>query len=331
VPPAFWRAIERHGFSPPAVLRQARLPATLHLSERGFVTTEQFFALWRAVEDLSPDPAIGLTLTEGTDTALTPPSLLSAFYARDYRDGLLRVARFKQLCTPEEMHVHEENGQATITVEWLYATEPQPRAAVDVAFALMLELGRRATGHHVAPACVELARPDPNEDRHRDYFDCPIRFNAARNALHLWSSDLDRPFPGHNPEMLAMMTPVLVAALEEISAHSSIAEQVKTVLKRRIASGRPDLADIAGELGMSERTLQRRITEHGTTFRQLLEEARRELGRQMLRNATSEINEIAYLLGYQDTSSFYRAFREWEGITPSEWRERHLRHEETLH
>ncbi len=321
VPAAFWRAIERHGLSPSAVLRQARLPATLHVSDQGLVTTEQFFALWRAVEELSGDTAIGLTLAEGTDTALNPPSLLTAFYARDYRDGLLRVARFKQLCTPEKLHLHEADGVGIIMTEWLYATGPEPDVSVDVALGALLELGRRATGHHIVPVHVDLTRPAPGNRRHRDYFGCELRFGAPRNAMHIRSSDLDRPFPGHNPELIEMLTPSLAAALQEITANSTTSEQVKVVLKRRMASGRPDLADIARELGTSERTLQRRITDDGTTYRQLLEEARRELGRQMLGNPGSEIDEIAYLLGYQDTSSFYRAFREWEGVTPSQWRE----------
>lgn len=331
VPPAFWRAIERHGLSSSAVLRQARLPATLHVSEQGLVTTEQFFALWRAVEELSGDPAIGLTLAEGTDTSLNPPSMLTAFYARDYRDGLMRVARFKQLCTPEKLHLHEADGEGVIMTEWLYATEPEPAVSVDVAFAALLELGRRGTGHHIAPVLVELTRPDPKNRRYRDYFGCEIRFGAERDAMHVRSSDLDRPFPGHNPELIEMLTPSLAAALQEITANSTTSEQVKVVLKRRMASGRPDLADIARELGMGERTLQRRITEDGTTYRQLLEEARRELGRQMLGNSGSEIDEIAYLLGYQDTSSFYRAFREWEGVTPNQWRAREVHGPETMH
>jgi len=331
VPPAFWRAIERHGLSPSALLRQARLPATLHVSEPALVTTEQFFALYRAVEELSGDPAIGLTLAEGTDTSMNPPSLLTAFYARDYRDGLMRVARFKQLCTPEKLHLLEEHGRGTIMTEWLYATEPPPAVSVDVAFAALLELGRRASGHHIVPVLVELARPPMKDNRHSDYFGCKVRFGAKRDALHIRSSDLDRPFPGHNPELLAMLTPALGVALQEITANSGVSEQVKVILKRRMASGRPDLADIARELGASERTLQRRITEDGTTYRQLLEEARRELGRQMLGNSSSEIDEIAYLLGYQDTRSFYRAFREWEGVTPSQWREREALGRETLH
>ena len=72
---------------------------------------------------------------------------------------------------------------------------------------------------------------------------------------------------------------------------------------------------------MSERTLQRRITEEGRSFRELLVEARRELGLRLLGDAALELDEIAFLLGYQDATSFHRAFREWEGVTPGRWRE----------
>ena len=93
------------------------------------------------------------------------------------------------------------------------------------------------------------------------------------------------------------------------------------VLKRKLASGRPDLPEVAQELGMSERTLQRRVTDEGKNFRELLIEARQELGRRLLADPSAEINEVAYLLGFQDTSSFHRAFRDWEGVTPNRWRE----------
>ncbi len=73
----------------------------------------------------------------------------------------------------------------------------------------------------------------------------------------------------------------------------------------------------ARDLGMRERTLQRRVTDDGSTFRTLLAEARQELGRLLLADPAMEIDEIACLLGYQDTSSFYRGVREWEGVTPS--------------
>jgi AraC-like DNA-binding protein len=331
VPAAFWRAMERQGITPAALLRQAKLPATLHVPGQGLVTTDQFFALWRAIEQLSKDTEIGLTLAQSTDTSLNHPSLLTAFYAKDFRDGLKRVARFKQLCTPEKLHLEEEGGRVKITTEWPHATSPEPGVSVDVTMTIIVELGRRGTGQQLVPALVELTRADPKNGHHRKYFGCEIRFGADQDALYLWSTDLDRPFPGHNPEMLEMLTPALSAALQEIAANSSVSEQVKIVLKRRMASGRPDLADIARELGTSERTLQRRITDDGTSYRQLLEEARRELGRQMLGNSGSDVEEIAYLLGYQDTSSFYRAFREWEGVTPNQWREHQTTKPNKLH
>jgi AraC-like DNA-binding protein len=77
---------------------------------------------------------------------------------------------------------------------------------------------------------------------------------------------------------------------------------------------------VAKELGMSERTLQRRITEEGTTFRELLNQTRHELVREYLRDESVEITEAAFLVGYEDPNSFYRAFRAWEGKTPAEWR-----------
>lgn len=324
IPAAFWHAVERAGIPPAALLRQARLPATLHVADAAWVTTAQYFALWRALEELSDDPAIGLTMTIETDTSVHPPATMSAFFARDFRDGLARLARFKRLCTPEELHLEEQDGKATLFVDWLHAEGQEPDAAADVTFAAILELGRRGTGRHITPLQVEMTRSGPPSQRHRDYFGAPIVVAAPRNALILDCADLDHPFAGHNAELLAILTPALSAALEEIDAQSSLAEQVKIVLKRRLASGKPELSDVAEVLGMSERTLQRRIAETGTSFRLLLEGARQELGREMLARGGTAPDEIAYLLGYQDTSSFYRAFRDWEGVTPLQWRDRNL-------
>lgn len=321
VPRAFWHAAEQIGVPPAALLRQAKLPATLHLNSQGHVTTAQFFALWRALAELKPEPGLGIQLIERADTAVHPPSSLAAFYARDYRDGLLRIARFKRLCSPEQLDIKQGRTECAITIEWPYASEPEPPISTDATFATLVELGRRGTEQHLTPQRVELMRPRPKSDVYQKYFACPVHFGAPRDVLVLKSADLDRPFPGHNQDMLEILTPALASALGELQARSSIKEQVKVVLKRSLASGRPELSDVARDLGLSERTLQRRITEEGTSFRELLVEARQELGRQLLSDPSAEIDEVACLLGYQDASSFYRAFRYWEGVTPSRWRE----------
>ncbi|HRM74625.1 MAG TPA: helix-turn-helix domain-containing protein, partial [Paracoccus sp. (in: a-proteobacteria)] len=179
---------------------------------------------------------------------------------------------------------------------------------------------RRGTGRRIRPLRVEMTRTAPVSEAHRGYFDCPIRTGCAQNALVLRSGDLDLPFAGHNPDLLAILDPSLTASLGEIEAQSALPQQVKILIKRRIASGKPEIGDVARDLGMSERSLQRRIAEHGTSYRRLVDEARQELGRHLLADGGNSVDEIAFLLGFQDKGSFYRAFRGWEGVTPATWR-----------
>ena len=91
-------------------------------------------------------------------------------------------------------------------------------------------------------------------------------------------------------------------------------------MKQLLAGQRPGIQDLARELHLSTRTLQRRLTEQGITFQHLLDEARRELARHYLLHSSRELNETAYLLGYEDANSFFRAFHQWEGTSPGQWR-----------
>lgn len=317
---AFWIGLAKIGLTPAAVLSQARTPMTVYDGKKNLVTTAQFFALWRAVGELSPDPAAGLKIATQIEVGNRPPSTMAAYYARDYRDALSRLARFKQLCTPEDLQIKTSKDECRIEPVWLYAHEETPALLTDAAFASFVELGRRGTGHPVKPKRVELKRSKERTGFHEAYFQCPVKFGARRNRLILHAADLDRPFVTENAELLEMLDPQLVNALEAHRAQRSICEQVKWILKRLLAGSRPEMAAVARELGLSDRTLQRRIVEDGATFRQLLLEARQELAREYLTRPEIDVQEVAYLLGYEDSNSFYRAFRTWEGTTPAQLR-----------
>jgi AraC-like DNA-binding protein len=244
---------------------------------------------------------------------------MAAYYARDYRDALTRLARFKQLCSPEQLQIKVSKDECVIEPVWLHAQEETPPLLTDAAFASFVELGRRGTGHLVTPKRVELKRSEAT-GFHEAYFKCPITFGARRNALVLHATDLDRPFITYNAELLEMLNPQLERALEERRAQSSVSEQVKWILKRLLAGSRPEIAAVARELGLSDRTLQRRIIDDGASFRQLLLEVRQELAHEYLNRPEMDVTEVAFLLGYEDSNSFYRAFRTWEGTTPSQLR-----------
>lgn len=107
LPQAFWRAAEQMGLSAPALLRQARLPANLHVSPHTWLTIAQYFALWRADEALSGDPAIGLLMTIRTENAAPSAGDDVGLLRAGLPDGLHRMARFKRLCTPGELVIEE--------------------------------------------------------------------------------------------------------------------------------------------------------------------------------------------------------------------------------
>ena len=152
----------------------------------------------------------------------------------------------------------------------------------------------------------------------------PIRFRAARNVLVFNNADMDIPFVTYNADLLATVAPQLEAELKQQLAEKNLREQVKGTLKQLLAGQRPGIHDVARELRLSTRTLQRRLTKDGATFQQLMEEARRELARHYLLHSSLELNETAYLLGYEDANSFFRAFHDWEGTSPGHWRTQHV-------
>ena len=131
---------------------------------------------------------------------------------------------------------------------------------------------------------------------------------------------MELPFVTHNADLLSVMAPQLEAQLSEQMAQQDFGENAKGILKQLLAGRRPGIQDLARELHLSTRTLQRRLNEQSITFQHLLDEARHELARHYLLHSSRELNETAYLLGYADANSFFRAFHQWEGTTPGQWR-----------
>jgi AraC-like DNA-binding protein len=136
--------------------------------------------------------------------------------------------------------------------------------------------------------------------------------------LLLSSEDIAQPFLTHNPDLLELVAPQLEAELR--LEDKSLEEQVKATLKQFLAGQRPLLEDVARELRVSARTLQRRLLAERLKFQSLVEEARREMAQHYLLQPSLELNETAYLLGYEDPNSFIRAFHQWEGTSPNQWR-----------
>lgn len=318
------RRLEDRGISSQAVFRHAGLPTGILNQEKILLTTEEFFALYRGIAEVSKDPTIGLKL--GTEDRMEryDPIAIAAISTRSLRDAIGRIGRYKQLTCPEKIDLFEHGNEAAVHFTWLLADEEEPAMLVDVCFAWILSIARRGTGRPIHPKRVEFQRHEGHRAVYEKHFQCPIKFKATRNVLVFNKVDLDATFLTYNTELFAIVAPQLEAELKQQLAEKDFREQVKGTLKRLLAGERPAIEHVARELRLSKRTLQRRLTEDGISFQELLEEARRELARHYLLHSSLELNETAYLLGYEDANSFFRAFHEWEGTSPGHWRTLHL-------
>ena len=320
LPKIFWVRMNSFGLSPGMILQQCNLPLTVYSGEAR-LTTDQLFAIWGAVRKLTNDPTFGRKGMSLFPTDQYHPTLLAALHARTYRDCIEIFARYKKLCGSQELRLTSKADETSIEVSWPFAKSgPAPEIFLDAVFALIVELGRRGSKTKLNAKRLELKRTRNPKDGLGEYFGCPVIYRARRNVLVLRKVDLELQFATHNEELLQILTFQFEQALKKDGHEPGILDQAKWVLKRLLPGSRPDLVMVAKELGMGERTLQRRITEKGTTFRKLLNEIRHESARQYLSDPLIETTETAFLLGFEDANSFYRAFRSWEGKTPAEWR-----------
>lgn len=172
---------------------------------------------------------------------------------------------------------------------------------------------------------IEFAYPDPMlRDRYHEVFRCPARFDQARTLVRMRKEALETPLRHANPESSALCAEQCERMLQRMQKGSGVADSVRRQLLRR-PSRLADLRTTATALGLSERTLSRRLAAEGTTFLQVLDEVRMTLAVDYLSCTPLSVGDIAGLLGYGDDSAFGRAFKRRHGETPRAWRARESR------
>ena len=317
--------LREHSVSVAEVLRRAALPVAWFRQEKILATTEELFAFWRAVGEVSGDPSIGLRLGRDTPVDGGTPQTVASLHSESFLDAVQRMARYKKLTCPEEIRLARGKDECAVEFVFLLGGDAEPVVLVDLCLAWILGIGHRGTGVSFSPLRLELTRTAGHREILEDHFRCRVGFRAERNALVFRPSDLTRPFVTHNPDLLALIAPSLETELRARATRRNVGDEVKVVAKRLLAGRRPSLGDVARVLCLSTRTLQRQLAQQGMTFQQLLREARHELASYYLAQTSLELNETAYLLGFDDANSFFRAFQCWEGTSPRRWRCRNQR------
>lgn len=302
------------GVNPANVLRRAGLPADLLARGPVRLPPEDFFALWQAIEDEADDPNLPVRIAEVISVEMFEPALFAALVSPNLNVAASRVATYKKLIGPMTLEVDVEADATTLTYRWPAGVTPPP-ALVLTELLFWVALIRIGTRHRVEPLQVVAPDPPADQDAYRRYLGATVDQRPSQ-SITFSAGDAARPFLMANDAMWDTFEPSLRKRLSEIEDHDSHADRVRAALLELLPAGETTMDAVARELAVSARTLHRRLQAEGTSFQAVLNTTRESLARHYLTNATLSAGEIAFLLGYEEPSSFYRAFHHWTGQTP---------------
>lgn len=196
------------------------------------------------------------------------------------------------------------------------------RQDAEYALALLFTRLKEFTAGRFSPVRVDFAHSQPTDiTLHRQTFQCPICFDQPVNALVWPKAMLDEPLVTADPRLLQALLPGLEEERKRRLADSDLAMRISLAIGADFKGGKIGLDDVASQLCMSKRTLQRRLSELNVEFNELVEEIRQARAIDLVRRSSLSLTEIAMRLGYNEASSFTRAFRRWTGLTPREYRQ----------
>ncbi len=197
------------------------------------------------------------------------------------------------------------------------------RGLAELALGSMLIGVQAGCDEAICPIEVHFQAPQPASiSEHKRIFQCPITWNAPCDVLIVSSEVLDRKMVHADPGLAKVLDRYVSELIARLPKHDDFIDQVVRSIELEFRQGHSKAEGVAKRLGISPRTLQRRLREHDTNFQELLDKMRCELAMQHLQSRRFSIGEIAYFLGFSEPSAFHRAFRRWTGKTTSEYRQK---------
>ena len=233
-----------------------------------------------------------------------------------------RVERFGKVVTSiANYRVVPQAGSAFMEV---HRGEPQRlglHMTDELAIAAATALSREVSAADFKPASVSFAHDAPGDiSAFEAHFKCPIRFGAGRDGLEIDDASLNAPNRLGDEQTSQFFDTHMELELAALKDDTGLARRVRIQVSSLLSDGVPVVSDIAARLGMSGRSLQRRLSEHGYVYQDIVDDTRRELAERLLSTTEYSLAEIAFLTGYSEQSAFTKAFKRWSGRTPRSYR-----------
>ncbi len=315
------QALRQLGYDPVQVAADAGIDLARAANPDWRVSLRSCNELMSRCLQLTGEEAFGLLAAE----QLRPQMLHSlglAWLASDtVYDGLLRLQRFSRLVSTDlDLQLVEEHDLVHLHLgRRVGAVEPVP-ANRDYAVGIISRMCRLTLGDFLAPVMIELDRPPPERAERWEYLLASrVKFDAPVARISWYRSDIMEPLLTGDPALARINDEHTRVFLDSFLAQSTTREVVDKIVEK-LPDGAPSQQQIAEALHVSNRTLQRKLKNEGTSFMDLLQDTRMQLARKYLRNPGRSVVETAYLLGFSEPSTFSRAFKRWTGLAPAEYR-----------
>jgi AraC-like DNA-binding protein len=234
-------------------------------------------------------------------------------------DGLDRLAHYGRLINDRLAGHVLRTGPGVRFLMGVADARPLHPQRAEFSIALALRLARDATSAHLVPVEVLFDHAAPADaTEHQDFFGSPVHFSSGVNGIVFSDADGARVLRAADAALGTVIRRRLDTALDKLDrpVDASTAARVRRLLIEGMGQEKRSVQTIGREMGLSARTLSRRLVEEGTSFRDIQDEVRRQLALALLSDASVSIAEVAFFLGYAEPAPFHRSFKRWTGTTP---------------
>ncbi|RDE24654.1 AraC family transcriptional regulator [Motiliproteus coralliicola] len=322
---AIARALESYGIDPEPVCRVADIDLDAAWDPNARFEVVKTTRLFQLGAEVSEDPCFGLTVGRMMRPTSWHALGFSLWASQDLTQALERVNRFTKIFTnsaytgldfePDRLKFWGRSYPAYQPVLTNYQYE---------AFLSTVMLTcRHLYPHHFQPLRVGLPRREALDDMSsfERMFKCPILLDQDRVWMEIDLETAAQRLPTANPELAQKNDQICLEYISRFD-RSDVQSQVYYRLLEDLSEGEPQMDTMAERLNVSVRTLQRKLREQGTSYKQLVDDVRKDLAMQYMEQSHMPIAEVSYRLGFAHVGNFSRAFKRWSGDSPAEWRER---------